>query len=112
MPPSQKKCEITLQCRVHKETADRVDSWALKHGKTGRSEAIRSMIAMALNSSSGEVPPWMEKLEALADRLNTDAAGAIEVLAEYVSEPESEPEKVKSMPAGRRRSKFPLLSFL
>lgn len=68
----------------------RIDRWAKKAGRTNRSEAIRALIDAGLEAKEGPpAPVWAAKLDELAARLNTDAAGAVDVLAEYLEAPEA-----------------------
>lgn len=97
-----------ISLRLTEDLLRRLDEWMARNSKLNRSEALRSIIAMALNSSEQlPIPPWMEKLENLAQRVNTDAAGAVDLLADYLSEPEHPGgEKTEDISGRRKRGMF------
>ena len=68
----------------------RVEKFEKKAGKMSTSDALRSLIESGLDAKEQgpPQPAWAAQLEELAARLNTDAAGAVEVLREYLEEPD------------------------
>lgn len=96
MPKKQTDTQL-VAVRLPSALLKRIEKWSKKAGRMSNSDAIRALIDAGLESKEGPpAPPWMNELDVLAQRLNTDHAGAIEVFREYVEAPdEPTPDKPK-----------------
>lgn len=103
-PKKQTDSEKTelVGVRLPSTLIKRIERWSKKAGRMSKSDAIRALIDAGLEAKEGPpAPAWAAQLDELAARLNTDAAGAVEVLREYLEEPDAPAEP----PASTRPTK-------
>lgn len=89
---AKKKAEETvlITMRLLPATLKAIDKWGRKTGRTNRSETLRALLDAGLQSeeqraAAAPPPAWLERLEELATRLNTDPAGMIAVFEEHLA---------------------------
>ena len=85
----------------------RISRWSKSAGRMNQSDAIRALIDAGLEAKEAKetpaAPEWAARLEELAARLRTDAAGAVDYLAEVLAAPDAPALPEPRTPARKRR---------